>query len=362
MELARDASVHDSVHLNATLTAGGTTDSLIIDGHAHYGKIAVDKLGFEDWLIPKIMPNHRGTTICAHAPSVVQIRTTRSVMIRGFINASGSVDYRNPIDFYVDHNLLGSLSQPCQHTVAAHLSPGTHRLEAYCATPASGRHSMWDLADDVSARPDEDTAVVTLAMYPADQIRNRLRLLQLSCRHHNIWLHVIGADEPFQHWYHSKVLRLKKAIDELPESIKYILYLDGVDTFVTAPLDHIRSGFAGCRRGVIVSAESCCWPCEAPEWKNSFSEKLEHRNFPCAGIWMAEHSSLMRTFAIMERVRSKLIGLQEPDSEIRHSGPTAGSRTTISFCGSACISPILPMSASIPIAGFRSMWRVRVHE
>ena len=158
--------------------------------------------------------------------------------------------------------------------------------------------------------------MVTLAMYPADQIRNRLRLLQLSCRHHNIWLHVIGADEPFQHWYHSKVLRLKKAIDELPESIKYILYLDGVDTFVTAPLDHIRSGFAGCRRGVIVSAESCCWPCEAPEWKNSFSEKLEHRNFPCAGIWMAERSSLMCTFAIMERVRSKLIGLQEPDSEI----------------------------------------------
>jgi hypothetical protein len=291
------------------------SDSLTITGRVHFGRMAVNALGFDDRLIPDVLPRQEGTTICAHAPSVLHVSTTRPMQARGFINASGSINHRNPIDFYIDHNIVGSASGPCKYTDWAYIAPGEHRFEAHCTTPAGGRHSVWHLTE-ATERRIESTAVVTLAMYPSATIKDKLKLLQLSCRQHNVWLHVIGADETFRGWYGSKVLRIGRAIRELPEEIKYILYLDGRDSIVTAPLDQVVNGFIACQRGVVVSAESCCWPCRDEEWIGTFENKPARRNFPCAGVWMGERQSIARAFSVMERIREKLTMLETPDVEV----------------------------------------------
>ena len=172
--------------------------------------------------------------------------------------------------------------------------------------PAHGRHSIWHVSE-ANADATIDTAVVTLATYPEAEIRDKLRLLQLSSAFtipYGLMLRALMS--------HSKIGMIAK-------SAECAAYWHAAGQH---QIHHVRR-CARHRRCRLARPHSRCisemWtrrgrlgrivllslPCDT-QWVNEFPMKPDNRRFRGEGIWMGDRRSLVSAFETLERIHDKL--------------------------------------------------------
>ncbi|TWT35200.1 hypothetical protein KOR34_00880 [Posidoniimonas corsicana] len=144
-----------------------------------------------------------------------------------------------------------------------------------------------------------NTAVLTIGSYPHEELESRLGPLLRSARRFGADLHIKGVGEEYQSHYVSKVVRMRRWIEDLHAPIRYVLYVDGGDSFFCRPLGAVCDAFRDLNCDVLVGAESTFYPCGRPEWKNRFPARWTGRRSINAGMWMGCRESLCKLFSSM---------------------------------------------------------------
>jgi hypothetical protein len=289
-------------------------------GKVGYGRLAVDAgLGFDEELCPRIcgpFDLNGWHTISAHADSDVVFQTGRPVEIFGFLNCSATSDRANPVSFWVSRNRLGEAASPGDRTRSIKLSAGKFALAATCGGRNDSRHSVWAFRESQSsgsirgssgrsgANPD-NTALVTIAAYPAHAANQQISRFTTSCVARGCLAHVFGIGEGYGHFY-SKIERMRTWIGELPRHYRHVLYVDGRDALLARPLEAACAAFNEIKVPIVMSAEAGCWPIFDDQWRERFPAKVGNRCWPNAGVWMGERHALLNALDVMVRLKQQL--------------------------------------------------------
>jgi hypothetical protein len=286
----------------------------IIESEVGYEKIGLNnKLGWTDnfcnlTLSKRNLDNYE--TISAHAPSYVKLKLNKQVNIFGFMNCSAYLDKSNPIEYWIDYNYIGTCFGPGNETKDIVLQPGEHVLQIFnLGLNACGRHSGWAMQENINKIDVSNIAVITIGSYHRNDVKNKINKLAYSANKFNIDLIVKGVDENYHNHFHSKVEKMIKWIEKLPERYKYILYIDGRDSIFVKSLSEIFSDFTKTKKDVIVGAECCCWPyreqTKSQEWIDSFPARSDNRRFVCAGTWMGYREDCIKVLEGLIKLRNK---------------------------------------------------------
>lgn len=222
--------------------------------------------------------------LSAHAPSEVVVDVSPHVAVAG---AGHAMFYGNPpVAFWVNDHMIGRITQACTQTPWVHIPPGRYRLRTQVEGDGNIRkHTVWIFRAS-ELPPTGRLALVTIGCYPEKSLAGKLRWLYASAAARGILVHVTGVNEAYGNHFTRKIERLFEAIQALPSCYSHVVYLDGVDTFVLAGESEIKTKLDSLGSAVI-GTEACCWPCRAPEWKDSLAALAPdvRERYPNAGTW-----------------------------------------------------------------------------
>ena len=268
-----------------------------------------------------IHPRFRGDEwhfVSAHAPSRMEIFAQQPVILVGFLNASSWHSPANPVEFWVDNNLIGSGASACDGTSEKYLDAGVHTLEAIqLGANNHGRHSIWAVklaAGCASNRliseraTPHQLAVVTIACYPDRIAKDMLRPLATSALQKNIQLHVFGIGEQFHNFFHAKVRRLREWIAKLRDTYTHVLYVDARDVVFQGDLQEVCDAFNAFESPIVIGTEPLPWPVRHHAYAKLFPQLTGGRNYPSAGVFMGDRTALENALQKFERVVSVMKG------------------------------------------------------
>lgn len=296
-------------------------DSLI-SGTCERGSIEVNgSLGFQHRLGSSIFVNFDlkdWNLISAHASSSIKINLEKPAIFKGFLNATATCDYNNPVEFWIDHNFVGRCGTGTEETCEIKVDAGLHQLEAICRLNNNkGRHSCWAVKH---ATPNQyiqhavatpaNVAVVTLAIYPRRVGKEKLKMLAYSSRKFEIWLNVLQR-ESGEKYSHSRFKTMERYqwLKQLPEHFEYILFVDGSDTLFCKPLSHLCSEYNAMNADIVIGAENECFPEGAKAWREQFPPHKENRRWINSGLFMGKRTAVItaleRLFELYQRLQGK---------------------------------------------------------
>jgi hypothetical protein len=305
---SRAGAAHHQQLLAALAATAGEPSELVADlrGTSDSGIIATGGLlGFHDGLVNQPMCRRRLDgcfIISAPAPSQIRLTLRQPAVVFGFLNAGCTLDRSKPVAFWANGNYVGHAVAPSDHTRELQLPAGPCLLQATCdGSPSPGRHSGWALKVDERRRADpvavecatpDNTVVMCIASYPAEDMPAALSDFAGSARKHDIWLEVRGVGETYGH-VRSKVVRMRQWIRRLPPHVRYVLYVDATDTLFTRPLAAICLRFNELASPIVIGAEAICYPVLDPRWRERFPSHAHGRRWLNAGMWMGERGALL---------------------------------------------------------------------
>ena len=275
-----------------------------MSGHTGYGSIGLNgSLGYDGLKVtlPPGLSDYR--TISAHAPSVLEITLAQPISLVGFLDASSK--HRGKCRFWVDENWLGDAFCAGQQTREIVLGLGLHRLEI-TANDKTNRHTVWGMRPaalpeirTAAAATPENTAVVTISCYERYRGLKMCRCLTASAAKQGIYLHVRGIGERYQH-FQSKVIRLRRWLEELPRRYSHVLYLDGIDTFFLRDLAACCEALNRCGKPILMGMEGHCFPLmNVTKWTAKFPPHRSNLRWPNAGVFMGRRNALTESLAVL---------------------------------------------------------------
>jgi hypothetical protein len=308
----------DTLRLSAAAVSSHPSLFHDLRGHVGHGSIGVGPvLGFHDGLInqPLCRKSLKGfVTISAHAPSMLRLTLERPARAFGFVNAGATFDQRNPVEFWANYNYVGTARGPCDCTDELRLEAGDCCLAAVAAgRSAQSGHSVWalapasavELAPATTQATAANTAVLTIAAFPAQQIPRQMAHLAYSARKHGTELHVRGVDEKYSH-VESKVRRVRQWIGELPDRYEHVLYVDCTDTIFARPLSDACAIFNDMGSPIAIGAETMCYPVDDLAWRDRFPPHSHNQRWLNAGMWMGQRAALLNALDTMIELHKSL--------------------------------------------------------
>jgi len=309
---------HDAPRLSAAAVSSHPNLFHDLRGHVGRGAIGVGSvLGFHDGLVnrPLCRKSLEGfITISAHATSMLRLTLERPASAFGFVNAGATFDQRNPVEFWANYNYVGTARGPCDFTDEYRLEAGDCCLQAVGAgTAAQSGHSVWALAPasafelppTTNRATDANTAVLTIAAFPAAQIPRQMAHLGYSARKHGIQICVRGMGEKYSH-VESKVRHARQWIDELPNRYEYVLYVDCTDTIFARPLSDACAIFNDIGIPIAIGAETMCYPVGDLAWRDRFPPHNHNQRWVNAGMWMGQRAALLKALGTLTEVHELL--------------------------------------------------------
>ncbi len=297
----------------------GNADFYTVAGTVGHGELAVNRLGYSDAFPTMILARDDlagWTAISAHAPSAVRLTLRRPAMVYGFLNCSAAIlPQGQSVSFWADWNSIGDGSLPGDRTPAIYLDAGEHQLLARCAPGRNAtRHAIWALRPTVAEIPPlhgpaqaANTAVVTIGAYPPERVPDELCALAYSAHKQGAWLNVFGVGERYKNHFSAKINRMRQWLAALPAQYNHVLYLDGRDTVLIQPLEHICREFNAIGSPIVVSAEGSCYPVRGPEWRERFPAHPTGRRWINAGIWMGRREALLAGLRQLDELYAGLL-------------------------------------------------------
>jgi len=284
-----------------------------------YGEPGVDgHMGYGGTLLAPIHL-HGQPTISAHSPSRVRVALERPVTVTGFMNASAELG--PPVEFYANHNWLGTATGAGDATAPCIIGPGEVTLECAGDRPNWHRHSVWAFApaDSIAApiasgtgATPENTAIVTVAEYPAGQASRAIRVFSRSVAKRGHRLFAFGEGTKYAGHYEAKVVHLLHHLRTLPAHFRHILFADGIDCILARPLAEACAAFNTSGAKLLMSVEPGCWPIvesNAPS-KNAFIEAFPPGGpggrWINAGVWLGERDFACRLLEDMATLHAQL--------------------------------------------------------
>ncbi|MEM4204479.1 MAG: hypothetical protein QXS54_10465 [Candidatus Methanomethylicaceae archaeon] len=276
-----------------------------------WGQAAIDVLGYrcretQDRIVVLGAPQWVHA-ISAHAPSRVTVNIDSPCAIVAATNASFRCEA--PITAWIDHHHVATLTRSSQRGPAIHVPPGQYLLKMETSDYRCA-HTVWLIYESPQS-DKERLAVITIGAFPEAELSKRLQMLFRSCALRGLLVLVAQVGEQYQNHYTNKIVRLTEYINRLPEVYEYILYIDGLDGFLLANENEIRSFLEETRR-MVIGAEDCCWPLRDDDFRNRFAVGT-HR-FLNAGCWAGHRSDTLNTLSRLTQVREDIVSgkLQVP--------------------------------------------------
>lgn len=241
-------------------------------------------------------------SISAHAASDLLVELAEPTDVRGALNAGANLTAHDsgPCEFWVDDHWVGDLTFPCETTPWVHLPQGVYRLRVVPTHRNWGAHTVW-LARRGEPATAGRLALVTVACYPAGEVKRHLYWLYRSAARVGLLVHALGVDTRYVGHYQAKVERVAGWLAALPPCYDKVLYLDGRDTFVTAGETDL-AGRVGA--GVRISGEPSCWPDRRPEWAALFRGDTD-LVYPNAGMWAGPRGAIGEQLDRIRRFRRR---------------------------------------------------------
>lgn len=220
--------------------------------------------------------------ISAPAPSIISLKTDKPIHIRGMALLSFHNKY--PVTCIIDNHTIGELTPDIIKTPAITLFPGQYSLKTFVNNNSleTNPYVIWAIqqAEDKEAVP---VWFGTWAFYDNKTELDRATLpLQRTAAHYGIHLKVIGAGEKYVDFAKSKIIDTIKYINLVPESYKYILIIDGIDSCVNNTLQAIYPELEKTQQ-VILGAEREPYPDIAPDFRYRFPQ-IGEESYPCSGF------------------------------------------------------------------------------
>lgn len=326
-----------------------------VSGSVGHGVIGLDgSLGFHGGLVNETHCRRSLSglaTISAHAPSTLTLRLHQPARIFGFLNSSSKSDWANPVEFWADFNFVGRCVEACDETKDIFLDSGEHVLHARCArSAASFGHSVWALApvDATSHAPptnhatDDNTAVLTVASYPMEDVPVHLAHLAYSARRQRVRLHVRGVGERYGHFL-TKVLSARQWIVTLPERYRFVLYVDCTDTLFARQLAEACDIFNKIGASLVVGAEAISWPVMEHDWRSLFPPQPGNRRWLNAGMWMGERGTVIEALDTLIDLNRRL-SQSSPDDALQDVWRWREHRDDDQFLWQVCqLKQLIPM-------------------
>lgn len=277
-----------------------------VRGQTGRGSIGIGgELGYEGLRVTLLSGWPCYETISAHAPSELEIVTTKPFALMGFMDITSK--FRGECRFWVDENWLGDIFYPGNRTPEIVLDAGRHRLDV-TALDKDNRHSVWGLrpvsvpdSNSECATP-ENTAVVVISAY-AERCHGRhaCQFLTASARRHDIYLHVRGIGEKYDH-VQCKIIRLCQWIEELPDRYRSILYVDARDSIFLRDLGACCAAFNRCGQPILMGTERNCHPVSDADWRESFPRHPSNRRWPNSGVFFGRRRELVSALKLLRRL------------------------------------------------------------
>ena len=252
--------------------------------------------------------------LSAHAPSEVVIDLAEPTSVRGALNASACLHDGGACEFWVDDHWIGDLSSPCETTPAIQLPAGTYRLGAWSTRKSWGAHSLWLLAES----PEQHcrVALVTVACYRREQVKDTVRWLYASAAKVGWLVHAFGVGTPFESLYNNKVERLVVWLKALPSCYQHIVFLDARDAFVFGTEEEVASRL---RHPIMISMESPPWPERGERWTSEFralvslNEEATPLAFVNSGMYAGRRDTVVRFLGSLITLRKRWLAGDCPD-------------------------------------------------
>jgi len=160
----------------------------------------------------------------------------------------------------------------------------------------------------------ENTSVVSILAYERKQdVPSTAGFMQQSAKTQGINLISFMRGERYEYntieidnSFEMKLTRLKPKIDSLPESVKFILYVDARDCIFVRSLQSICDEFNAIGWPMLISGSSMCAHHIDPAWAARFGKHASGFDYINAGAWMANRESFNVAYARMVAL-SKLV-------------------------------------------------------
>jgi hypothetical protein len=287
--------------------------------HVGYGDLGIGgDLGYgatmtgDRVMLPPRIPF--GQALSAHAPSEIIVELDQPAAIRGALNASAALWDGGACEFWINDHWIGDLTSPCQVTPPINVAAGVHRLRSRAAPTNWGAHSLWLFNENRSFRAR--VALVTIACYPEDRVKEEARWLFASAARVGWLVHAFGVGSSFENMYQTKVERLAGWIRSLPDHYKHVVYLDARDAFVFGTEEEVRSRL---NWPVLIGMESGPWPEQSENWASAL-RGLAHHHHPQtalayinAGMFAGEREAVVVCLGNMIQLRRNWLAGHGPD-------------------------------------------------
>lgn len=116
-----------------------------------YGKIAVNESGAD---FPIVAEKNNDDLIFAHAPSILYIDVEKEIKIKGGLN--GDANPFSSCDFYINGDLVGTLSPLDDETEVYSVKPGRREFEITTRNGANA-HTYWRIINGGGAKASAPT-------------------------------------------------------------------------------------------------------------------------------------------------------------------------------------------------------------
>lgn len=252
--------------------------------------------------------------LSAHAPSEVVVELAEPMSVRGALNASACLYDGGACEFWIDDHWIGDLSDPCATTPAIHLPAGNYCLSTGTTRHNWGAHSLWLFAP--SPARHRRVALVTVACYPGNRIKDAAHWLHASAASVGWLLHAFGVDTPFENHYKSKVERCVAWIRSLPPCYEHVVFLDARDAFVCGTEDEVA---ARLEHPLSISMESVSWPERGERWVTEFRafvaqhEESTPLTFINSGMYAGTREAVVRFLDRLIALRHRWLRGDGPD-------------------------------------------------
>lgn len=212
-------------------------------------------------------------TISAHSPSTIIINLHKPAMLSGLLNYTSKLNRANSVEFFVDLNYVGCITNPADKTEDIYLEPGIHELKITNNGNNHGfRHTVW-LLKETEEKQNREIKIVSPLCENYDNYLNYSRILSSSARKQNIWIDFIEVEKDTQ-----KIESVIKCIEEIKSNCKYIMFCDH-KSFLTKHVKDVVDTFVEMNVDVVISSEKTCNPISCQEWTQSFTPKTCDRNY-----------------------------------------------------------------------------------
>ena len=100
--------------------------------------------------------------------------------------------------------------------------------------------------------------------------------------------------------FQSKVIRLRRWLEELPDRYSHVLYLNGIDTFFLRNLTACCEALNRCGKPILMGMEGHCFPLmRVSKWMERFPAHPSNRRWPNAGVFMGRRNALTESLAVL---------------------------------------------------------------